>query len=66
MDYNLTVTVDEDATDEELDAVSEVLDDPDFASASATVASEGMLASGPDKKDVHFTLVVPESFDDIR
>ena len=65
MDYNLTVTVDEDATDEELDAVSEVLDDPDFASASATVASEGMLASGPNKKDAHFTLVVPESFDDI-
>ncbi|WP_418914663.1 FtsX-like permease family protein [Adlercreutzia sp.] len=61
--YNLTVTLDEDASQEDVDAVDALLADDSAVEDAAAVLDEPMLASGPDATDVRLNLVVPEDPD---
>lgn len=61
--YNLIVTLDEDASGDDVDAVDALLADDSAVEDAAAVLDEPMLASGPDATDVRLNLVVPEDPD---
>lgn len=58
--YNVTITLDDDASKESRQAVDAVLDDSRLASGHAAVDRQNLLASGPGKSDVRIELVVPQ------
>ncbi|WP_371298257.1 trigger factor [Paraeggerthella sp.] len=58
--YNVTITLDDDASKESLQTVDAVLDDSRLASGHTAVDRQNLLASGPGKSDAHIELVVPQ------
>ncbi len=58
--YNVTITLEDDASKESRQAVDAVLDDSRLASGHAAVDRQNLLASGPGKSDVRIELVVPQ------
>ncbi len=58
--YNATVTLADDISDADEAQVNHLLDDDAVVSAHTAVMRQNLLATGPDKKDMHMELVVPE------
>lgn len=58
--YNATVTLADDISDADEAQVNRLLDDDAVVSAHTAVMRQNLLATGPDKKDMHMELVVPE------
>lgn len=58
--YNATVTLADDISDADEAQVDRLLDDDAVVSAHTAVMRQNLLATGPDKKDMHMELVVPE------
>lgn len=58
--YNATVTLADDISDADEAQVDHLLDDDAVVSAHTAVMRQNLLATGPDKKDMHMELVVPE------
>ncbi|MBU5405883.1 ABC transporter permease [Paraeggerthella hongkongensis] len=58
--YNVTITLDDDASKESRQTVDTVLDDSRLASGHTAVNRQNLLASGPGKSDAHIELVVPQ------
>lgn len=58
--YNVTVTLDDGASDQDLEQVESILNNQGFAETSMRAQHSSMLASGPNKEDVRFELTVPE------
>ncbi|WP_333491932.1 ABC transporter permease [Eggerthella sinensis] len=58
--YNATVTLADDISDADEAQVDHLLGDDAVVSAHTAVMRQNLLATGPDKKDMHMELVVPE------
>ena len=58
--YNVTITLDDEASKESRQTVDAVLDDSRLASGHTAADRQNLLASGPGKSDAHIELVVPQ------
>ncbi len=59
--YNVTVTLDSDAEDQEIDQAKALLCDQGQADTVMCAQHSSMLGSGPDQENLRFELIVPET-----
>lgn len=66
LQYNVTVTLDDDADKKDLDQAEALLHDQGHADTVMRAQHSSMLATGPDKENLRFELIVPDQSDELR